>query len=111
MGGLRPYSPGVRAHTPLVSSFDDLIAMPSPHALRKSGTFTALDFAPPPRFKNQDTGSDAGSIRSNRTGISTTHANNIRMGAYRVSRLPADTVGTMDDLATSLRPKWDMNNP
>ncbi|GAD95477.1 conserved hypothetical protein [Paecilomyces variotii No. 5] len=111
MGGLRPYSPGVRAHTPLASSFDDLIAMPSPYALRKSGTFTGLDFAPPPRFKNQDTASDAGSIRSNRTGISTAHANNIRMGAYRVSRLPADTVGTKDDLASSLRPKWDMNNP
>ncbi|KAL1872174.1 hypothetical protein Plec18167_006777 [Paecilomyces lecythidis] len=111
MGGLRPYSPGVRAHTPLASAFDDLMAMPSPHALRKSGTFTALDFAPPPRFKTQDTASDAGSIRSNRTGISTTHANNIRMGAYRVSRLPADMVGTKDDLASSLRPKWDMNNP
>ena len=30
LGGLRPYSPGVRAHTPLVSSFDDLCVMPSP---------------------------------------------------------------------------------
>lgn len=78
------------------------------HALRKSGTYTSLDFAPPPRFKNSDTDSDAGSIRSNRTGISYTHMNNIRMGNYRVSRLPADTVGTKEDLMSSLHPHWDM---
>ncbi len=30
MGGSRPFSPGVRAHTPLNSSFDDLSVMPSP---------------------------------------------------------------------------------
>jgi len=30
MGGLRPYSPMVRAHVPVQSSFDDLAAMPSP---------------------------------------------------------------------------------
>ena len=30
LGGLRPYSPAVRAHTPLASSFDDLCVMPSP---------------------------------------------------------------------------------
>ena len=78
-------------------------------ALRKSGTFTNLDFAPPPRFKNAETASDAGSIRSNGTGgLSNTHMRNIRMGAYRVSRLPANTVGTKDDMATELRPKWDM---
>ena len=29
-GGQRPYSPGVKAHIPLTSSFDDLSAMPSP---------------------------------------------------------------------------------
>jgi len=29
-GGMRPYSPTVRAHIPLVSSFDDLAVMPSP---------------------------------------------------------------------------------
>ncbi|KAH8693126.1 hypothetical protein BGW36DRAFT_34747 [Talaromyces proteolyticus] len=107
-GGLRPYTPAVAAHSPLMSSFDDLAAIPSPHALRKSGVYMPLDFAPPPRFKDKDTNSDAGSIRSNRTGISATHLNNIRAGAYRVSRLPADTVGTRDDIQTSLRPKWDM---
>ncbi|KAJ5570389.1 uncharacterized protein N7459_009819 [Penicillium hispanicum] len=107
-GGTRAYSPATRAHTPLVSAFDELAAIPSAHALRKSGTYTSLDFAPPPRFKNSDSGSDAGSIRSNRTGISNTHMNNIRMGNYRVSRLPADMVGTKDDLMSSLRPNMDM---
>ncbi|KAJ5683214.1 hypothetical protein N7462_006379 [Penicillium macrosclerotiorum] len=107
-GGMRPYSPAIRAHTPLASAFDELAVIPSPHALRKSGTYTSLDFMPPPRFKNSDGGSDAGSIRSNRTGISNTHMNNIRMGNYRVSRLAADMVGTKDDMVTSLRPDWDM---
>ncbi|KAJ5949726.1 hypothetical protein N7454_001310 [Penicillium verhagenii] len=107
-GGLQPYSPALRAHTPLMSSFDDLAVIPSAHALRKSGTYTSLDFAPPPRFKNSDSGSDAGSIRSNRTGISNTHQNNIRLGNYRVSRLPTDMVGTRDDMMTSLRPDMDL---
>lgn len=30
-GGLRPYSPAVPAHSPLVSSYDDLAVMPSPY--------------------------------------------------------------------------------
>ena len=47
LGAPRPFSPAVRPHTPLASSYDDLAVMPSPHLLRKSGTFTALDFAPP----------------------------------------------------------------
>lgn len=110
-GGMRPYSPAVRAHTPLASAFDELSVMPSPHALRKSGTYTNLDFVPPPRFKNEGaTGSDAGSIRSARSAVSAAHMNNIRMGNYRVSRLPAEAVGTKDDMMSTLRPKWDMNN-
>jgi hypothetical protein len=40
----------VRSRPPLASAFDELAVMPSPHALRKSGTFTNLDFVPPPRF-------------------------------------------------------------
>ncbi|OJJ03816.1 hypothetical protein ASPVEDRAFT_759249 [Aspergillus versicolor CBS 583.65] len=108
LGGVRPYSPMVRAHTPLTSVFDDLAPMPSPHQLRKSGAFDNLDFAPPPRFKTQETASDAGSIRSTRTGVSAAHLNNIRTGAYRVSRLPPETVGTRDDLMSNLRPTWDM---
>ncbi|KKK23673.1 hypothetical protein AOCH_002070 [Aspergillus ochraceoroseus] len=108
LGGVRPFSPGLRAHTPLASAFDELSVIPSAHALRKSGTFDNLDFAPPPRFKMADTASDAGSIRSNRTGISAAHLYNIRTGAYRVSRLPAGTVGTKDDLMSNLKPSWDM---
>lgn len=108
-GGLRPYSPGVRPHVPLTSAFDDLAVVPSPHALRKSGTFTALDFAPPKRFKEPgDSMSDSGSIRSNRSNISRLHLNNIRNGAYRVSRIPKDVAGTRDDMYAALRPKWDM---
>ncbi|KAE8144878.1 hypothetical protein BDV25DRAFT_81864 [Aspergillus avenaceus] len=110
LGGLQPFSPTMPAHTPLASAFDELSVMPSPHVLRKSGMYDNLEFAPPPRFKNHETASDSGSIRSNRTGISTTHLHNIRTGAYRVSRLPPDTVGTKDDLMSNLRPTWDMRN-
>ncbi|TIA22924.1 hypothetical protein D6C81_03131 [Aureobasidium pullulans] len=105
----RPYSPAVRAFTPLATSFDDLSVIPSAHALRKSSTFTALDFAPPPRFRNEGPASDAGSIRSNRSGISNVQQNAIRAGAYRVSRLPGDMVGTQSDLNAALKPAWDMN--
>ncbi|KAI9893208.1 MAG: hypothetical protein M1814_000335 [Vezdaea aestivalis] len=109
-GGLRPYTPHLPTHMPLASSFDDLAVMPSPHALRRSGTFTALDFAPPPRFRDRDggNGSDSGSIRSNRSGVSATHAYNIRTGAYRVSRLPKEVVGTKQDLMAELKPSWGM---
>lgn len=53
--------------------------------------------------------SDAGSIRSNRTGISAAQAYNIRAGAYRLSRLPPETVGTKDDITANLRPTWGMH--
>lgn len=52
--------------------------------------------------------SDAGSIRSNRSGISTTQLSAIRSGAYRISRIPQDVVFTKDDLATTLKPQWGM---
>ena len=76
--------------------------------MRKSSTFTALDFAPPGRSRINDTASDAGSIRSNRSGISALHTHNIRTGAYRVSRLPKEVAGTKDELAAALRPQWDV---
>lgn len=105
----RPYSPGVRAFTPLASSFDELSVMPSPHLLRKSGTFTALDFAPPGRLgQHNDNASDAGSIRSARSGISARQMDAVRAGAYRVSRIPKEMVTTREDLAAQLRPKLDM---
>ncbi|KAL9001134.1 MAG: hypothetical protein Q9169_000317 [Polycauliona sp. 2 TL-2023] len=107
-GGSRPYSPMVSAHLPLVSSFDDLAVMPSPHLLRKSGTFTALDFAPPPRFKSSDNGSETGSIRSNRSAMSAQQLHSIRSGAYRVSRIPKEVVGTKTEINESLKPNWGM---
>jgi len=76
--------------------------------LRKSGTFTGLDFAPPKKFRDPDSMSDAGSIRSNRSGISSRQLGAIRNGAGRVSRLPEDMVFTKDDLATTLKPQWGM---
>ena len=33
----------------------------------------------------------------------------IRAGAYRLSRLPKDQVGSRDDFAVALKPKWDMS--
>ncbi|TVY82251.1 hypothetical protein LSUE1_G003989 [Lachnellula suecica] len=107
-GERRPYSPAVPAFTPTVSTFEELAPMPSPHLLRKSGTFTGLDFAPPKRIRDPDSMSDAGSIRSNRSGISQMQQQAIRKGAYRVSRIPGDVVFTRDDLATTLKPQWGM---
>lgn len=52
--------------------------------------------------------SDAGSIRSNRSGVSAMHNQAIRNGAYRVSRIPQDAVFTKDDLASQLKPQWGM---
>ncbi|KAJ4357917.1 uncharacterized protein N0V89_002494 [Didymosphaeria variabile] len=114
LGTPRPYSPSVRPHTPLASSFDDIAVLPSPHMLRKSGNFTALDFAPPPKIRDPYGGSnasDAGSIRSNRSGMSGTARLAVRNGAYRVSRIPKEMVGTQDDMAMSLRPTLNMVAP
>ena len=81
-GGQRAYSPSVPAHVPLASAFDELPVIPSPHMLRNSTMFTALDFAPPRKFGNDDgTASDAGSIKSNRTGTSAAQVANMRNGA------------------------------
>ena len=104
----RPYSPSVTVHSPLVSAYDELSPMPSPYLLRKSGTFTALDFAPPSVFKERSNASDAGSIRSARSGISAMQQDAVRKGAYRVSRIPTDTVFTKDDMTNQLKPSWDM---
>ena len=78
------------------------------HTLRKSSTFTGLDFLPPKKFKDQDNMSDAGSIRSNRSGMSSTAQSAIRMGAGRVSKLPGDSVFTQHAMASELKPQWGM---
>jgi hypothetical protein len=110
LGTPRPFSPAVRPHTPLASSYDDLAVMPSPHLLRKSGTFTALDFAPPPKFRDPGSSraSDAGSIRSNRSGMSNNAQFAIRSGANRVSRIPKEVVGTRDNILDQLRPQMSL---
>jgi hypothetical protein len=109
LGSPRPFSPSVRPHTPLASSFDDLAVMPSPHMLRKSGLFTGLDFAPPPKFRDPGSNaSDAGSIRSNRSGMSAVGRNAIANGANRVSKIPKEMVFTRDDMMNQLRPKMDL---
>ncbi|KAF2035357.1 hypothetical protein EK21DRAFT_106896 [Setomelanomma holmii] len=109
LGSPRPFSPSVRPHTPLASSYDDLAVMPSPHMLRKSGLFTGLDFAPPPRFRDPGSNaSDAGSIRSNRSGMSAAGRFAVANGANRVSKIPKEMVFTKDDMMSQLRPKLDM---
>ena len=109
MGIQRPYSPSVKAYSPLVPAFDELSAMPSPHHLRKSGAFMPLDFAPPGRLKVPgETGSDSGSIRSARSGISAMQMDAVRAGAYRVSRIPKEYVTSREDLSHQLRPKMDL---
>ncbi|CAK7275171.1 hypothetical protein SEPCBS119000_006559 [Sporothrix epigloea] len=106
LGERRPYQMNVPVASPLVSTLDEMAALPSPHLLRKSSTFTGLDFAPPRKFKNADTMSDAGSIRSNRSGISAINQAAIRTGAGRVSRLPGDQVFTQAAMADQLKPTW-----
>ena len=76
--------------------------------LRKSSTFTGLDFAPPKKFKNEDSMSDAGSIKSNRSGISSLAQSAIRGGAGRVSRLPEDNVFAQSSLGDQLKPSWNL---
>lgn len=80
------------------------------HLLRKSSTFTGLDFAPPRKFKDADTMSDAGSIRSNRSGISAVQLGAIRSGAGRVSRLPGDQIFTKAAMDETLKPSWKMRD-
>ncbi|KAG6360280.1 hypothetical protein INS49_011337 [Diaporthe citri] len=108
LGERRPYAPKLPAASPLVSTFDEMAALPSPHILRKSSTFTGLDFAPPRKFKDPDTMSDAGSIRSNRSGVSQAASYAMRSGAGRVSRLPGDVIFTQDSAMDSLKPTWNI---
>ncbi|KAJ4306870.1 hypothetical protein N0V88_000242 [Collariella sp. IMI 366227] len=110
-GERKPYKMNVPAHSPLVNAYEELTVLPSPHLLRKSGAFTGLDFAPPRKFtESPDNRSDAGSIRSNRSGLSAAQAQAIRSGAGRVSRLPGDQVFTAAAMDKTLKPSWSMRD-
>ncbi|KAL5615102.1 hypothetical protein BROUX41_005162 [Berkeleyomyces rouxiae] len=102
------YAPKVPISTPIIGTFDDLHSMPSPHMLQASSTMNNVVFAPPRRFKDQDDMSDAGSIRSNRSGLSAIQTQAIRSGAGRVSKLPEDMVFTPTDMTSALKPSWGM---
>ncbi|OAQ98700.1 hypothetical protein LLEC1_03835 [Akanthomyces lecanii] len=108
LGERRPYKPVHAGASPMVTAFDELAPLPSPHLLRKSSTFTGLDFAPPKKFREDGTSSDAGSIRSNRSGISAVQLGAIRSGAGRISRLPGDTVFAAGNFGDQLKPQWGM---
>ncbi|PSR80291.1 hypothetical protein BD289DRAFT_485078 [Coniella lustricola] len=109
LGERRAYAPKLPAVSPLVNTFDEMAALPSPHMLRKSGQFTGLDFAPPKKFKDSDNMSDAGSIRSNRSGLSRANEYAIRNGAGRLSRLPGDIIFSQAQLNESLKPTMNMH--
>lgn len=96
------------AGSQLAGAFEDLAPLPSPHLLRKSGTFTGLDFAPPKKFRDPEVASDAGSIRSNKSGMSQAQLQAIRSGAGRVSRLPGDVVFTPAAMDDQLKPQWNV---
>ncbi|OIW27518.1 hypothetical protein CONLIGDRAFT_579539 [Coniochaeta ligniaria NRRL 30616] len=110
MGERRPYAPGVPVHSPLINAFEEMPSLPSPHLLRKSNTFTGLDFAPPRKFVESDNRSETGSIRSNRSGISAVQLGAIRSGAGRVSKLPGDTIFTQAAMEQKLKPSWTMRD-
>lgn len=83
------------------------------HVLRKSSTFTGLDFAPPPKIGGAaDNSSDAGSIHSNRSGaMSSAALSAIRSGAGRVDHLPEDAqVYTANAVNDKLKPSWSMRD-
>ena len=83
----RPASPA----QVLSSSWSNLSELPVPHRLRRSGSFSSLDFAPVRKFapSEVDVG-DTGSIRS----LARTEASlmAVSAGAGRVDRLPQDLV-------------------
>lgn len=41
--------------------------------------------------------------------MSAAQMHNIRSGAYRVSRIPKEMVGTRDEITSALKPQWNLN--
>jgi len=101
-------SPVSRAASPvhvLTPSWCTLAELPVPHRLRRSGSFSSINFAPTRKYAGSevDTG-DTGSIRS----LARTEASlmAVSAGAGRVNRLPQDIVPVgKAGLLASLRPE------
>jgi hypothetical protein len=75
----------------LSSSWSNLQDLPTPHRLRRSGSFSSIEFAPVRKFAPSEVDAgDTGSIRS----IARTEASlmAVSAGAGRVNRLPQDIV-------------------
>lgn len=77
--------------------------------LRKSGTYSAVGFAPPKKFRDGDSNSDAGSIRSNLSGNGNSRPGIMRNNSSPIDQLPNGVIFTKDSLNSTLKPQWDMN--
>ncbi|CCU77223.1 hypothetical protein BGHDH14_bgh06159 [Blumeria hordei DH14] len=108
-GRTESFQGNIQAFSPVINSSQELAPMPSPHMLRKSGAFSALDFAPPKKFWDGENGSDAGSIRSSRSGRSHNPSEAARHGNHQVDTLPDNVFFTKDAISSSLKPQWDMS--
>jgi hypothetical protein len=89
----------------LSSSRSNLAELPTPHRLRRSGSFSSIEFAPMRKFApNEVDAGDTGSIRSLARTEASLRA--VSQGAGRVNRLPQDLVpmGRSGAIA-SLRPQ------
>jgi hypothetical protein len=76
--------------------------------MTNSAVFTTLDFAPPNRLRNADSGSDASSIRSGGSAMSQRQLTHMRAGAYRLSRIPKELAGSKADIMAELKPSWTL---
>jgi hypothetical protein len=89
----------------LSSSRSYLAELPTPHRLRRSGSFSSIEFAPMRKYANSEVDAgDTGSIRS----LARTEASlmAVSAGAGRVNRLPQDLVPMgKSGVASALRPQ------
>jgi hypothetical protein len=108
MGASGAASPIPRSASPanvLSSSYLQLADLPVPHRLRRSGSFSSIDFAPMRKYAGSEV--DAGDTASIRSFARTEQSlMAVSAGAGRINRLPQDVVplGKSGALA-SLRPQ------
>jgi hypothetical protein len=108
IGSAGSSSPANRPASPaqvLSSSWSNLAELPVPHRLRRSGSFSSIDFAPVRKYASSEVDAgDTGSIRS----LARTEASlmAVSAGAGRINRLPQDLVPMGKSGAlSSLRPQ------